>query len=173
MRRANKKERKDRAQYVLATDWNPASDAARMASRLRSIDSRTADTAKQVAAKQEEYDRLRASASALKAKLIADAWCVAFVAPKTPTDPPITDRTLRALEERSADELAVDIRSIGLGDAPDNPATAIASIRRLADQYQFTHLHLAFPDCVPSSRRPVQRDQRVHRLVGRIRRRSE
>ena len=146
LKKANKKERQDPSQGVLAPDWTAASVAALLASGLHRIDVAADDTAEQVAAKQEEYARLRASAPAEKAKLIADAWCAAFVARKTPADPPITDRTLRALQARSPDQLVIDVWASRQNDASENGATAIDRIRRLAAQYQFTHLHLAFPN---------------------------
>ena len=146
LRKANKKERKDPSQGVLAPEWTAASEATLLASRLHRIDVAADDTAEQVAAKQEEYARLRASAPAEKAKLIADAWCAAFVARKTPADPPITDTTLRALQARRPDLLVLDVWASRQDDGSENAATAIDSIRRLADKYRFTHLHLAFPN---------------------------
>ena len=146
LRKANKKERKDRFQGVLAIEWSVSSEAALLASELHRIDVAADDTAEQVAAKQDEYASLRASAPAEKAKLIADAWCAAFVALKTPAGPPITDTTLRALQARSPDQLVTDIRASRQNDTSENTATAIDSIRHLADRYQFTHLHLAFPN---------------------------
>ncbi|MXZ96944.1 MAG: N-6 DNA methylase [Acidimicrobiaceae bacterium] len=146
LRKANRKERKDPSQGVLAPVWTAASEAALLASGLHQIDVAADDTAEQVASKQEEYARLRASAPAEKAKLIADAWCAAFVARKTPADPPITDKTLRALQARSSDQLVVDVWASHQNGASENAATAVNSIRRLAYEYQFTHLHLAFPN---------------------------
>ncbi|MDE0161700.1 MAG: N-6 DNA methylase [Acidimicrobiaceae bacterium] len=146
LRKANKKERKDRSQGVLAVEWSVASEAALLASGLHRIDVAEDDTAEQVAAKQVEYARLRALARVEKAKLIADAWCAAFVARKTPSDPPITDRTFRTLQSRSPDQLVVDISESRQNDTSEKAAADIDSIRRLADEYQFTHLHLAFPN---------------------------
>ena len=145
LRKANKKERRDPSQGVLAIEWSPASEAALLASGLHQIDVAEDDTAEQVAAKQVEYARLRALARVEKAKLIADAWCAAFVARKTPAHPPITDKTLRELQARTPDQLVNDISASRQNDGSDDAATAIDSIRRVADQYQFTHLHLAFP----------------------------
>ena len=131
---------------MLAIEWSAASEAALLASGLHRINLAADDTAEQVAAKQVEYARLRASAPAEKAKLIADAWCAAFVARKTPADPPITDKTTRALQARSPDQLVGDIWTSRQNNAAENGTAAIDSIRHLADQYQFTHLHLAFPN---------------------------
>ena len=147
LRRANKKERKQRAQGLLELERSPASDAAQLASAMHRIDITADDTAEQVAAKEEEYARLQASGPAMKAKLVADAWCAAFVAPKTPSDPPITDKTLRTLEARSHEQIVADIWSARQQvEARANRTDAIANILDLADHYRFTHMHLAFPD---------------------------
>ena len=147
LRRANKKERKQRSQGLFELEWSRASDTAHLASAVHRIDITADDTAEQVAAKEEEYARLRASGPAVKAKLVADAWCAAFVAPKTPGDPPITDNTLRALEARSHEQIVADIWSARQQvETPDNRAEAIVNILDLTDQYRFTHMHMAFPD---------------------------
>ncbi len=147
LRKANKAERKQRSQGLFALEWSVASDAAHLASAVHKIDVSADDTADQVAEKEVEYARLRASGPAVKAQLIADAWCAAFVAQKTPDAPPITDRTLRALQALSPDQVVTDVwTSRRSTDRPDGRLTAIDCIDRLTAQYQFTHLHLTFPD---------------------------
>ena len=147
LRKANRKERKQQAQGFLTLEWSPASDAAHLASAVHRIDTSADDTAEQVANKEAEYARLRASGPAVKAKLVADAWCAAFVAPKTPGDPPITDKTLRDLRARSHEQIVADVWSSRQATAhPEDRITDIAIILRLADQYGLTHLHLTFPD---------------------------
>jgi type I restriction-modification system DNA methylase subunit len=64
-------------------------------------------------------------------KLLADAWCTAFVWKKTRgLACPTTAELLRAIEE-GPDSLVARTRE---------------EIKRLAEQYQFFHWHLAFPD---------------------------
>ena len=65
-----------------------------------------------------------------RSKLAADAWCAAFVTPKTPDHPPITDSTVRAITE-------------GHHLPPEYPGSRPWD---LADEYQFLHPHIAFPD---------------------------
>ena len=72
----------------------------------------------------EEYTRL---------KQAADAWCAAFVIPKTDGHPAITDATVRAIGQGAAD-----------------PAV-VAAVTVLADEYQFLHPHLAFSDVYQQS----------------------
>lgn len=61
------------------------------------------------------------------ARLVADAWCAAFVARKTPDDPAITQATLLRL---SSNEVMEPVES---------------TVRRVSDEYKFFHWHLEFP----------------------------
>ena len=82
-----------------------------------------------VEVKAELYKELQQSDTYTRAKLTADAWCSAFVISKTTNHPLITDST---------------IRTVGQGNAiaPD----VLASVEALAEEYQFLHPHLTFPD---------------------------
>ena len=129
LRRANKAERTERDQIVLDLTWSPTETVAALAQDLAVIDAGPEDTVDDVAAKADLYADLQDSPEYLGAKLAADAWCAAFVAPKTPGDPPITDGTVRAIAE-----------------GRDVNPRAGAAVEELAEQYKFLHLHLAFPD---------------------------
>ncbi len=72
---------------------------------------------------------LEASDQLAHAKLIADAWCAAFVIEKTPEAPVLTQGVLELLERNSKG-----------GDPKLH-----AAIRELADRYRFLHPHLVFP----------------------------
>jgi hypothetical protein len=64
-----------------------------------------------------------------RAKLLADAWCAAFVAVKQPGRPEITNEVLDRWQS---------------GDLPDVDAIRV-EVERLARQYRFLHWHLEFP----------------------------
>ncbi|RZL83056.1 MAG: restriction endonuclease [Rhodococcus sp. (in: high G+C Gram-positive bacteria)] len=83
-----------------------------------------------VRARADAWRTLEADPELVAAKLAADAWCAAYVQPKTEdTGQGITDNTLRQLV-----------------DNPDAvPATITTSVRQLARQYRFFHWHLEFP----------------------------
>ena len=81
--------------------------------------------------KEARYARLASSLEYRQARLTADAWCAAFVWEKTKDAPePVThDVFCRLLTE------------------PERvPAATRVEIVRLAEQYNFFHWHLAFPD---------------------------
>ncbi|WP_349269894.1 hypothetical protein MPNTM1_00403 [Mycolicibacterium parafortuitum] len=83
-------------------------------------------------ARADAWRRLEADPDLVAAKLVADAWCAAFVQPKTgatTSGQGITHATVRALSE-----------------APESvPDTLINQINALARQYRFFHWHLEFP----------------------------
>jgi hypothetical protein len=81
--------------------------------------------------KEERYARLARSPEYRQARLAADAWCAAFVWKKTRTaPPPVTHEVFCRLLT-----------------APERvPEATCEEIARLAEQYNFLHWHLAFPD---------------------------
>ena len=164
LRKRNRKERKHTNQPSLGLDWSPSSDARQLAGALTRIDAAPDDTAEQVAAKEADYARLRAAASVLKAKLVADAWCAAFVALKQTDIPAITDGTLKAMQRLAPEQVASLVgQARGLVAAPPSPVDTAAArtVLDAADRYQFTHLHLAFPDVfqVPDEAHDAANDQ--------------
>lgn len=83
--------------------------------------------------KEAAYAELIQSSSYLSSKFIFDSWCAAFVWKKAPNDQlpyPITQQLL--------DKIETNPYSI-------NPVIR-TEIKRLADEYQFFHWHIAFPD---------------------------
>ncbi len=86
-----------------------------------------------VRAKEERWNRLLASDDYTRSRLLADAWCAAFVWRKTSdpnAPPPVTEETFRRLAA-----------------SPANVPEAVRhEIVRLREQYQFFHWHLAFPE---------------------------
>ena len=131
LRRTNKGERKERerAQTVMDLGWSPADAVAALARDVAVIDAGPEQSVDDVEVKADLFADMQESSEYVHLKLAADAWCSAFVASKTPDDPPITDGTVRAINEG---------RDIDSG--------VLAAISDLAEQYKFLHLHLAFPD---------------------------
>ncbi len=92
--------------------------------------------------KEEGYLRLVQSAEYRQARLLADAWCAAFVWPKTSQAPPPVTQEMFFRLEREPEQV---------------PAATLAEINRLATQYKFLHWHLAFPDIFRLPREGVNR----------------
>ncbi len=97
------------------------------------------------ARRHREFDR---SPELRRARLVADAWCAAFVATKTPDHPAITEATLRRLADESQ-PLARNASPPG-GTASLASAEA-ASVQQISDEFKFFHWHLEFPQVFRSS----------------------
>jgi hypothetical protein len=95
---------------------------------LADVDAIAGDTLAELADKEQRWTELQHLPETERARVSADAWCAAFVAPKHADAPAITDAV---------------VRRIARGDAVE--ADVVDAIERLRDQYKFLHLHLAFP----------------------------
>ncbi|MEZ0358912.1 DNA methyltransferase [Mycobacterium sp. SA01] len=95
-------------------------------------DTGTVATIAALRARADAWRRLEADPDLVAAKLVADAWCAAFVQPKTgatTSGQGVTHAAVRTLAE-----------------APESvPDTLIAQVNSLARQYRFFHWHLEFP----------------------------
>lgn len=104
---------------------------AAFAASLRDITAASADTLRDVRLQSSRFRDLEQSADYLRALHIGDAWCAAFVWPKTQGAPtPVTEGIFR------------DLQSAGAGI----PVSTNDEIIRLAQQYKFFHWYLEFPE---------------------------
>ena len=99
------------------------------------------DTLEGVRSKEEVYADLLRSSSYENSRLLADAWCAAFVMEKKKAGPleprvTITEKVFRTIEQ----------------NPHKSPFGTREEIKRLADHYRFFHWHIAFPNVfqVPS-----------------------
>ena len=128
-KKRNRAERK--GQGVLGFHTPSIADAVRpLASGYVEIDAIPDDTAEHISAKSTRLDELRRSDKTERAHLAADAWCSAFVTPKTAQEPSITTAVVHQL----------------LDSDSDVPADVLPKIQQLASEYGFLHPHLAFPN---------------------------
>ena len=134
LRRANKDERKRRAQEVLALAWSPSTGTNSLAEELAVINAGPENSVGDVTVKADLFVKLKSSPEYLRSKLAADAYCAAFVTPKTPSAPTITDATVRSVAE-----------------GRDIDTATRATVQALAERYRFTHLHLIYPDVFTDS----------------------
>jgi hypothetical protein len=128
LKKLNKVERNQMSLPLAAEDEIPYGD---LADRVTYLDSLDDNSISGVHEKEESYERLNASEEYRQAKLLADAWCAAFVWKKRKDAPQaVTEDILRRLRKTP----------------PGALAQTIAEINRLSRQYQFFHWHLAFPE---------------------------
>jgi hypothetical protein len=109
---------------ILWTGWVDVRDGAK---RIIDIDD---DEISQIHWKQAEYEKLLASNSYLDQKLIADAWCAAFVLPRVKGAPQITAAIFEELKQNPA----------------SCPPKLRTTIGEAAAAYRFFHWHLEFPE---------------------------
>lgn len=108
---------------TLGVEWEP----------FARISTSSDESLTSIAEKERLYARLVSGADYLNARLLADTWCAVFVWKKDESDlgrlcP--TENDFRRIEN-NPHSILPHVRS---------------EVRRLADQYQFFHWHLAFPD---------------------------
>ncbi|HXG08673.1 MAG TPA: DNA methyltransferase [Gemmataceae bacterium] len=156
-KKQNRDEREGQGDFFNPAPWDRLGD---LATALHGLEQEPDDSIAAVRRKQERYEQLVRSSDYLFGRLWADAWCAAFVWKKSPPRPtggegagvrgdglpyPITERIFRQIE-KSPHNLTPWMRD---------------EIKRLAEQYQFFHWHLAFPDVFLPQR--TQRTQRMPR----------
>ena len=132
-RKHNKQEREGQ-QRLFAYAPEPWTRLGNLATGLLQLEEISDDSIAGVRRKQERWEQLVRSQGYIYSRLWADAWCAAFVWKKIRdrSHPyPITEELFRKIER--------------------NPFHVVNTwheqeIRRLAEQYQFFHWHLAFPD---------------------------
>lgn len=130
LKKRNKAERKYREQGAFDFGEGAAGDLTALADGLAKLEALPDDTPDAIAAKEAAYAELVSSEAAARARLAADAWCAAFVAPKTPDSPVLTDEVVRNCG-RDPSKVPNDVRQL---------------VAEMAEQYRFMHLHITFPD---------------------------
>ena len=129
-KKANKKEREDAKNKQTSLFAAPIK-LGNLTSVYAALSALPDDSLDQVAAKARQYESLVSSSDYKSGRLLADAWCAAFVWKKTPEfDFPVTEEVFRAIESN-----------------PHSLAPwMLDEIQRLAKHYKFFHWHLEFPD---------------------------
>lgn len=132
-KKENRRHRKDRAtgQGSLFELFVP--DTGAMAHEIEGFDALPDDDVTSVQLKEDAYQRYLASPDVGKARMLADAWCAAFVWPHGQEDmPPLNDFVFRMLSQPNV--------------TVDPSQTLFQEIARIARRYRFFHWHLSFPD---------------------------
>ncbi|OPL19556.1 MAG: hypothetical protein AVO35_10360 [Candidatus Aegiribacteria sp. MLS_C] len=131
LKMANKQERKGQMR-LLFDDVGTFEDNIRtIALQVAEIDNQSEENVLELKQKESRYNALETSRQLRDAKLVADAWCSAFVWNKTDgVIQFITTDTIRRLQGQ-ADTVPTDIKD---------------EVQRLAGMYKFFHWHLEYPD---------------------------
>lgn len=138
LKRWNKTEREGHQNLFTTEPWERIGDLAIGMANLNEIDDSNLEGVRE---KEQRYAEIVRSAGYEQGNLLADAWCAAFVWPKTREAHPISEDLFRAIE-RNPMAVAEPVRK---------------QIRSFAEEYRFFHWHLAFPDVfrVPPADQPV------------------
>lgn len=112
----------------------PQSEVATLTAAARAIDASSDGDVSAVAKKQTEWTALLESVAFQHQKLVADAWCAAFVWPKAPLPNAIaeaapTNETWRQLRDEPARALALTVQTV----------------KQVSREYEFLHWELQFP----------------------------
>ena len=134
LRKKNKAEREGFAQRdLLGGNASPVTaDVAAITTEARKLDAAPDDTADAIAKKADQFHRLQVSPEYKHAQLVADAWCAAFVWPKT------LHTMLQVVTTRTVQDLSADADALTAAQRSD--------VERISGHYQFFHWHLAFPE---------------------------
>ena len=129
-KRKNKREREGN-RTLFDPEGKPWEHLGNLATAMMQLDEMGDDTVEEVRRKQDLYEQLVKSSDYSNGRLLADAWCAAFVWKKDNEFAyPITEEIFRNIEMN-----------------PYSISTWMyEEIQRLSTQYQFFHWHLAFPD---------------------------
>lgn len=128
LKKRNKSERGGQATLDLGVSVGDLTEP--LAVEIRAIDAIADEEIEGVREKEERWHKLIEGAEAAYAKLVADAWCAAFVMPKRRGAPAVTQDALNRLTS-GPDRVGAEVR-----EAIDDAAV----------RYRFLHWHLAFPD---------------------------
>lgn len=135
IKKVNKQERKDRAsgQRSMFELIELPADYSHLTEAMHALDDTPDDTLDEVRRKEAQYAALASDPEYVKARLLADAWCAAFVWEKKQNGlpMPMTDLLYRRMEENPLAENLQSVREY---------------VVELKERYQFFHWHVAFPD---------------------------
>ncbi|MFW5709616.1 MAG: DUF559 domain-containing protein, partial [Chloroflexota bacterium] len=183
MKKVNKQERKDRGtgQRSMFEMIELPANYGYLTEAMHALDDTPDDTLDAVRRKEAQYAALASDPEYVKARLLADAWCAAFVWEKKSPHPKSfsqgekdlqgdTNHPLRHLGEGGRGDEGITppppLTDLLYRRMEENPlAENLQSVREyvveLKERYQFFHWHVAFPDVfsVPEDMQHAQNEQ--------------
>jgi len=137
-KRLNRDERKQRAAKTMQLplmDFGPVNEYRSLTKAMQAFGKLRDDDAVAARHREDEYQKLASDPTYIKIRLLADAWCAAFVWERRRSSDniplPMTDLLYRRLEESPDSEHFRPIREY---------------VYTLKERYKFFHWHVAFPD---------------------------
>ncbi len=146
--RAERKEREQAARQGTLFESPSAADYGYLGAAFQNLNTMSNAELTEVQRQADRYTALAQDPEYVKARLLADAWCAAFVWEKQRGILPLTDRLYRQLEEDPQSPHLQAVRE---------------QVVSLAERYGFFHWHVAFPDVF---RVPEQVGQAENELMG-------
>ena len=127
LRKQNKSEREGQTAMIFGEE-SAKSLRTRLVRGLIEVDRLPDDSIPELREKERRYTAFVSSFEARRADMAADAWCAAFVAPKRPGEPAITD----------------EVRRRAAADPTSLPADVRQRLEDLSLEYRFFHWELEF-----------------------------
>ncbi|WP_192825989.1 Eco57I restriction-modification methylase domain-containing protein, partial [Deinococcus wulumuqiensis] len=133
LKKKNKTEREDliNKAHGAQTLFNLTEDLAPITAMVKALGNIEPESLESVQAQESTWNAIQHNRQLQDRKLLADAWCAAFVLPKVPHAPAITTLTLHALKANPQAESLAPLRQ---------------AVAEAAAQYHFLHPHIEFPD---------------------------
>ena len=138
--KARNKSERQANEDQLTLDFGPETlnvETTQFSKAALNADAGTAGDLSGMRARADAWRILEADPDLIAAKLVADAWCAAFVQPKTKSAGPTPDTSGQGITYATLRNLSENPESV--------PNTVVTQINDLARQYRFFHWHLEFP----------------------------
>lgn len=133
LKKRNKSERlvAAKAEMKQGLLFDSIADLAPITAMVKALGNIEPESLESVQAQESTWNAIQHNRQLQDRKLLADAWCAAFVLPKVPHAPAITTLTLHALKANPQAESLAPVRQ---------------AVAEAAAQYHFLHPHIEFPD---------------------------
>ena len=133
LKKQNKAERLVAVKSEMKQDllFNPIADLAPITVMVRALGNIEPEDLLHVQTQQSTWAAIQRNPQMQHKKLLADAWCAAFVLPKVAGAPAVATFTLQALKANPDAEILAPVRR---------------AVAQAAEQYRFLHPHIEFPD---------------------------
>ncbi|MEY4531687.1 MAG: Type restriction endonuclease and methyltransferase DrdVIII, partial [Deinococcota bacterium] len=138
LKKRNKQERKFLLELTSQKPLDLGAELQIIYNDYRELDAIEPNTLEAVKQQEAKYAAILQKTELQHSKLLADAWCAAFMIAKTPNSPKLTSNTLQLLQQSPNAAELEPIRNL---------------VQSTAQQYQFLHPHIEFADVFTSTQK--------------------